>query len=239
MNVFDKEIIESLNNFSSSHYLLLVVNAHISGNELLKGGIIVAMIWWVWWKESDGLIANDLFSVRTLLGAFLAVGVGRLAQNMLPMRLRPVHNPEFDFTVVEDVFKTLPLEGWSSFPSDHAVLFFALATAIFTKSRSVGIFFFAWSLFVICLPRVFLGLHYPTDIVAGALLGILIMYFSLTVPLPASIGAFLKRLETRYPAPLYAIVFLVSFQIATLFDGARQLTKGGIELLSIVIRAYT
>ena len=60
----------------------------------------------------------------------------------------------------------------SSFPSDHAALFFTLAVGIYFASRRAGWFcFIYYSLLFICLPRVYLGEHYPTDIVAGAAIG--------------------------------------------------------------------
>jgi undecaprenyl-diphosphatase len=57
-----------------------------------------------------------------------------------------------------------------SFPSDHAAAAFAIAVAVLTFSRPVG----AWLLAVataIALLRIAVGLHYPSDVVAGALVG--------------------------------------------------------------------
>ena len=235
---FDREILEFLNLSSGSRFIFVKTAVIVATNDLLKGVLVTTLLWWVWLKDTGRLINKDLFTVRTIIGAFSAVFVGRLAQNLLPMRLRPIHHPEIDFKLVEGIFES-PLEDWSSFPSDHAVLFFALSTAIFAKSRVLGILVFCWSFFVICLPRVYLGIHYPTDILAGAMLGIVIMYIFLKLPLSSLTWGILQRMENRYPAILFAMVFLVSAQIATLFDSARGLATGGIEILSIVLRAYT
>lgn len=59
----------------------------------------------------------------------------------------------------------------ASFPSDHAAVSFALATAIFLHSRRFGVFAYAIAL-LISISRVFAGLHYPSDILFGALIGI-------------------------------------------------------------------
>lgn len=58
-----------------------------------------------------------------------------------------------------------------SFPSDHACAAFAIAFAVFFVSRRVGIGFLV-AAFAIALARVLIGLHYPGDIAAGALIGL-------------------------------------------------------------------
>jgi undecaprenyl-diphosphatase len=57
-----------------------------------------------------------------------------------------------------------------SFPSDHATAAFAIAVAVALRRRGFG-----WALIVaaavVAAGRVFLGLHYPSDVLAGAALG--------------------------------------------------------------------
>ncbi len=57
-----------------------------------------------------------------------------------------------------------------SFPSDHAAVAFAIAFGVFAFSRRVGILFLAAAT-LISLSRIALGLHYPSDVLAGALVG--------------------------------------------------------------------
>ncbi|MFH1894584.1 MAG: phosphatase PAP2 family protein [Patescibacteria group bacterium] len=59
----------------------------------------------------------------------------------------------------------------SSFPSGHTALFFALATVVYFYNKKAGIFFYI-SAFFIGISRVFAGLHWPSDIVAGIFVGI-------------------------------------------------------------------
>ena len=63
-------------------------------------------------------------------------------------------------------------ENLASFPSGHAITFFALAMVIYCFDRQWGYFFFA-SAFFIGLARIFVGVHWPTDVMGGALIGIL------------------------------------------------------------------
>ena len=60
----------------------------------------------------------------------------------------------------------------ASFPSGHATLYFALSTTIYLHNKKAGILFYIGS-FLIVLSRVFVGIHWPSDILAGAVLGIL------------------------------------------------------------------
>ena len=63
------------------------------------------------------------------------------------------------------------LPSSASFPSGHAVFFFALATSVFFMNRRWGIWFFI-AAFVMGVARVFVGVHWPLDILGGAALGI-------------------------------------------------------------------
>jgi len=78
-------------------------------------------------------------------------------------------------------------ENHCSFPSGHAAFFFALAMAIYFYNKKLGAWFFAAAV-LIALARVSAGIHYPTDILAGAVIGILSAY---------TIFFFIKKWETK------------------------------------------
>jgi decaprenylphosphoryl-5-phosphoribose phosphatase len=65
-----------------------------------------------------------------------------------------------------------------SFPSAHATSAFAVATAM-TRVDSLGALAFVLAV-ALALGRPYLGMHYPSDVVAGALLGVAL---GLLVPL--------------------------------------------------------
>jgi undecaprenyl-diphosphatase len=61
----------------------------------------------------------------------------------------------------------------SAFPSSHTALSFSLAVTIFMHDRKVGWWFLAGAL-LIGIARVFANVHYPHDILGGALVGALV-----------------------------------------------------------------
>jgi undecaprenyl-diphosphatase len=58
----------------------------------------------------------------------------------------------------------------AGFPSDHATASFAIATAIVLRSRGWGVVALALAT-LLALTRVAIGVHYPSDVLAGAALG--------------------------------------------------------------------
>lgn len=60
-----------------------------------------------------------------------------------------------------------------SFPSDHAVGGFALALGVWLYDRTVGTVLLVLAA-ILAFARVYVGTHYPGDVAAGALLGVLV-----------------------------------------------------------------
>jgi len=57
-----------------------------------------------------------------------------------------------------------------SFPSDHATAAFAIAVAIWLRSRKAGWLALAMAT-ILAVSRVAVGVHYPGDVIGGALIG--------------------------------------------------------------------
>lgn len=77
--------------------------------------------------------------------------------------------------ILTDVITPLGCTGAYSFPSNHALNNFAAAMFFYKLFPKLK-----WVLFItaalISISRVYLGLHYPSDIIGGALIGILLGY---------------------------------------------------------------
>lgn len=94
-----------------------------------------------------------------------------LAANFLACNV--VLKPLIDRTrpyYVLDYTPLIPPVGDPSFPSGHTSASFAAATAIYAINKKWGIAAYAFAA-VMGFSRLYLGVHFPTDVLAGALVG--------------------------------------------------------------------
>ncbi len=116
---------------------------------------------WVWLRR--GLTTRAWWAFLTMmLGWMLALGLKSLVQRARPVIDDPVSQ-----------------SGGYSFPSGHATNAAIIATTLAillwpllsTAGRRVAIALGVVWVTLTCLDRVFLGVHYPTDVIGGVLLG--------------------------------------------------------------------
>lgn len=111
---------------------------------------------WLTWKprnQRGALIAG--------ISALVALGLGQIVGHVFP-RERPylAHKVALLVTHSPD----------TSFPSDHTTMAFAVAIAVWCFNRRAGITLAVFGVLV-AIARVFVGAHYPGDVLGGAVLG--------------------------------------------------------------------
>ena len=127
------------------------------------------------------LIAKN-YSVKVMFWSLVAIAViialgdriSVMAFKDVFQRYRPTQNLEIGHLVhVVNDYRG----GMYGFVSSHATNFFSISTfsALLLRKRHPFIvpFLLVWAS-LICYTRIYLGVHYPGDILAGALLGMLI-----------------------------------------------------------------
>jgi undecaprenyl-diphosphatase len=126
---------------------------------LLFAGIVVL----AWWQaRHDPRPATMAAALWTPLAALLALGLnqplGRLVHEARP------------FTVLPHALVLVDHSHDFSFPSDHAVMAGAVTAGVLLGHRRLG-WFTAAAAVLMAFTRVYVGAHFPLDVVAGLLLG--------------------------------------------------------------------
>ncbi len=124
------------------------------------------------------IIRNNKMKHISVIFVFLALSVllaDQFASTLCKpyfMRFRPTHDPMIMYTVdTVDNYRG----GLYGFISSHAANTFAVAiyiTMLFKDFR-VSLSMFVWAM-ITSFSRIYLGVHYPGDVVCGALAGIII-----------------------------------------------------------------
>ena len=219
----DDFLLHTVNRFARRFFVLDYIIRTIE-RDMFSNLLLVTLAWYVWFKHTALQVrAGVLIGVLT---SFSAGILSRGIQLTLPTHLRPLHNPTLHFQVPFAMDPTA-LNHWASFPSDHAAVLFGLAITIFLTDKAAG-----WLAFlaatIINVARVYLGFHNPSDILSGAMLGILLVLLTYDLRRRPRV-LHLFGAVTRNRALFYAVSFYVCFGIVTLFSDYRDTASGFIH----------
>ena len=129
-------------------------------NYLIHVVVILAAIFFLLWKRTWQE------KLKVILIALVTAGVSYLIVAVVFHPLWPRLRPFDGLLNVNQLVS----ESGLSFPSKHAVFAFFIATFVFgfNKRAAYGLFILA---ILVCLGRVLVGVHYPLDVLVGAIFG--------------------------------------------------------------------
>ncbi|SDC15687.1 undecaprenyl-diphosphatase [Cupriavidus sp. YR651] len=230
MNPFDSTIVHFLNQFAFRSEFFDRAALAMTQLYMLRGVPMIALLWWIWFRDGDSATRqrDREIIITTIFAGLCALALGRFLAHWVPFRIRPFANRELGLHFPmssEDRIRT-----WSAFPSDHAMLWVAVATGILLASWRAGIVALAYALFGICLTRVYVGLHHPTDVLGGAVIGASLCLLLNLTPCRQWIAAPVLYLSRRYQALFHMGMFLLSFGLATHFDELLMMSSALLKL---------
>ncbi|PIZ94715.1 MAG: hypothetical protein COX81_02815 [Candidatus Magasanikbacteria bacterium CG_4_10_14_0_2_um_filter_37_12] len=133
---------------------------------------IIVLGWGAFVLNDTSAILFD-YLIKLLLTAILLAEVVSYSVAILWRHSRPV----VEFPEIKLLLHTN--QTWKSFPSDHTVISFILALVV---SLLVGFNLFVVILLImaslVAMGRVYVGVHYPRDILGGIFLAMVFAYFS-------------------------------------------------------------
>lgn len=222
LNSFDVGIEHWLNQFSGRYPSFDQLVLHGSSSNLTSSVFLMFLIWLaVFDARREGRLRSGHEMVfGAALFAMLATLTARAIAISVPFRARPIATPSLHFN--PPAGGTMVLIHWSSFPSDHATLFFALAVGILPVSRRLGWLAVLWVMFADCLPLIYLGVHWPTDILAGAVLGGSFVQLARVPAVRAWVRGNVELFYAQRPALFFALFFLWSYETTILFEDVRR-----------------
>jgi len=224
---FDLELFQSINGLCG-HNLLVDHLVRSFDSVQLKGLVFLSTFGVLWFRPTEAQARQRETLVLMLFAIVLSVVVARILANLLPFRDRPMFTSGIGYRAplfqLDSYF-----ENWSSFPSDNAAVVFAITAGFWLLSRWWGLM---WACFGIVAmgARVYLGLHYPGDVLVGALIGMGVTTAINTEFMHARIASPIVAVERRLPALFYGLLFPFLYEVSTLFWFARSIYHSILHL---------
>jgi membrane-associated phospholipid phosphatase len=196
--------------------------SHLESNNLLKSGVFLAMYWYFWFREERGQRERRSRILTILVGTLVGLVVTRMVATFAPFRVRPM----YDTNLLQHPF-SIPMSpnfvDWSAFPSDHAAYLASLGFGLIRLYRRLAIPVTLYLAVLICLPRMYLGIHFASDVLAGAGIGVVAVWAALQIEaLRTSIARPLLAFMEAKPQVFYAAAFLILFEMAVIFWDIRE-----------------
>jgi undecaprenyl-diphosphatase len=140
-----------------------------------------------WSKNDEQRLARRSWLLKTAVGFALSVLVTVVVRPWIRWPA-PNQNPEF-LSLFPKVFRgtgTL-----NCFPSHSTLAYFTVAIGFWEFRRGLSIFLSLWTILSVSLPRMYVGGHYPIDVLASLLLALGVMGILWKRPIPSRAAGWL------------------------------------------------
>ena len=143
-------------------------------NRLVSGFVFAAAVYY-FWSLRDERTEWRRARILEAIAACVAAVIFSLALRPFVGALPPSQTPEF-----QGLF---PAYLWTSgegnsFPSHSTLVYFVMSAGLWPVSRRISAILCAWVLLAVSLPRVYIGGHYPTDVLASVTIALAFLWIA-------------------------------------------------------------
>ncbi len=174
---YDVKIFEAINGLSNHSKIIDALGIFLA--DYLPYLLVLLLLSFLFWPKKDRT-KNRAMVLVSIISALIA----RFVVKNIILLFYNYPRPYVNLPLTNKLISVSTAENLQSFPSGHAILFFALSAVIYSFNKKLGIFFLACST-LMGIARIFVGVHWPSDILGGAVLGIIV-------------GVITKWLYTKY-----------------------------------------
>ncbi|MCJ7842849.1 undecaprenyl-diphosphatase [Lederbergia sp. NSJ-179] len=158
----DYQIFKMINQFAGQSHVLDQFVIYFSKFGPILFGLVFIFFWFV---RSENKNKNRKIVLFAFTITIFALGINKIIEWMY-FRPRPFVTHDVNF--LSDKSSSDP-----SFPSNHSTGAFSLAIALFWKQKKWGSILLFMAIFM-ALSRLYIGVHYPTDVLAGAVIALIV-----------------------------------------------------------------
>ncbi len=165
----DTLLFRAINNIAHTSPFLDAVFIFISKYDeyLVEAVAVIALLVWFAFAPKEKKL--PLAAISSLVAGLAVYWISGTGFFLYFHRARP----SVVLSAVNLLSKLPAAQYYTSFPSAHAMFFFSLAGAVYYFSRKAG-YVVAGGAAIVSLSKLFVGVHWPSDLAVGAILGALI-----------------------------------------------------------------
>lgn len=194
--------------------------AFLVSDDIVKGALVLSALCWYWSTPSEHLQKRRELVIACIAGALFAAAVSRGMTKLVDWHLRPISLPGWS--------ELLPVSsGWEdkggSFASDHAALAFGLVAGVFLISRWLGVVLALYVTLFVCFPRLYLGVHWLSDILGGMVFGVVSTGVLSMEPIRKTLGKPVLWLRESAPGAFNVLAVFMIWGLMTRFDDVRKI----------------
>ncbi|PLS14776.1 undecaprenyl-diphosphatase [Bacillus sp. M6-12] len=160
MNFTDSNVamFRFINDLSKQHEYLNPIFEFLAEYMVYFLGVALLLSWFTGTNKNRIMVMNAAF-------ALVIAEIGGKIAGMFYSNYQP-------FAELKNVNLLIEKGVNNSFPSDHTIIFFSICFSFWLMRKKEGSLLLILAVLV-ALSRIWVGVHYPADVAAGALLGIL------------------------------------------------------------------